>query len=51
MPLHFMTRRAVRDPDHRAGLTVEFEAGHHSHPNRAGNRALADAFNLSTFLK
>jgi len=42
---------AVRDPQRPVRLRAEFDPGDHIHPNDAGNRAMAAAFNLKTFLK
>lgn len=40
---------AVRDPDHPRGLRREFDSGDHIHITDAGNRAMADSFNLRVF--
>jgi lysophospholipase L1-like esterase len=41
--------KVTRDPIRPAILRQEFDSGDHIHPNDAGNKAIADAFNLSTF--
>ncbi len=41
----------TRDPANPKRLRSEFDAGDHVHPNDAGNQAMADVINLSTFLK
>jgi lysophospholipase L1-like esterase len=41
----------TRDPSNPKRLRSEFDAGDHVHPNDAGNQAMADVINLSTFLK
>ena len=41
----------VRDPSDAKRLRAEFDSGDHVHPNDAGNQAMADAIDLSTFLK
>jgi lysophospholipase L1-like esterase len=42
---------AVRDKTNPARLREEFNPGDHIHPNDIGNKAMADAFQLSTFEK
>jgi lysophospholipase L1-like esterase len=39
----------VRDPKRPIRLKEEFDPGDHIHPNDTGNRAMADAFDLSLF--
>jgi lysophospholipase L1-like esterase len=39
----------ARDPAHPTRLKPEFDSGDHIHPNDAGNQAMADAIDLSTF--
>jgi lysophospholipase L1-like esterase len=39
----------TRDPAHPTRLKPEFDSGDHIHPNDAGNQAMADAIDLSTF--
>jgi lysophospholipase L1-like esterase len=39
----------IRDPAHPTRLKPEFDSGDHIHPNDAGNQAMADAIDLSTF--
>ncbi len=41
----------TRDPANLKRLRAEFDAGDHVHPNDAGNQAMADAIDLSIFLK
>ncbi len=41
----------TRDPANPKRLLSEFDSGDHVHPNDAGNRAMADAIDVSTFLK
>jgi lysophospholipase L1-like esterase len=41
---------ALRDKSDPTKLREDFDSGDHIHPNDAGNRAMADAFNLSTFV-
>ncbi len=41
----------TRDPANPKRLRSEFDSGDHVHPNDAGNRAMADAIDVSTFLK
>jgi lysophospholipase L1-like esterase len=41
----------LRDPDRPIRLRPEFDPGDHIHPNDAGNRAMAAAFDLRMFLK
>ena len=41
----------VRDPSDPKRLRAEFDAGDHVHPNDRGNHAMADAIDVSTFLK
>ena len=41
----------TRDPANPKRLRPEFDSGDHVHPNDAGNQAMADVINLSTFLK
>lgn len=41
----------TRDPANPKRLRAEFDSGDHVHPNDAGNQAMADAIDLSTFLK
>jgi lysophospholipase L1-like esterase len=41
----------TRDPANPERLLADFDSGDHVHPNDAGNRAMADVINLSTFLK
>ncbi len=42
---------AVRDAQRPARIRQEFDSGDHIHPNDAGNQAMADAFDLTAFLK
>ena len=37
------------DPQHRSALRKAFDSGDHIHPNDAGNKAMAEAFDLSVF--
>ena len=39
----------TRDPTHPTRLNPEFDSGDHVHPNDAGNRAMAEAIDLSFF--
>ncbi len=41
----------TRDPANPKRLRSEFDSGDHVHPNDAGNRAMADAIDVSTLLK
>jgi lysophospholipase L1-like esterase len=41
----------VRDPTHPSRLKPEFNPGDNIHPNDLGNKAMADAFVLTTFMK
>ncbi len=41
----------TRDPTNPKRLRPEFDSGDHVHPNDAGNQAMADVIDLSTFLK
>lgn len=41
----------VRDPANPKRLRSEFDSGDHVHPNDRGNQAMADAIDLSMFLK
>ena len=41
----------TRDPARPTRLRPEFDSGDHVHPNDAGNRAMADAIDLSVFKK
>jgi lysophospholipase L1-like esterase len=41
----------TRDPANPKRLRSEFDSGDHVHPNDGGNHAMADAIDLSTFLK
>ena len=41
----------VRDPLHPERLRVEFDSGDHIHPNDEGNAAMANAFDLNTFMQ
>jgi lysophospholipase L1-like esterase len=41
----------TRDPANPKRLRSEFDSGDHVHPNDAGNQAMADVIDLSTFLK
>jgi lysophospholipase L1-like esterase len=41
----------VRDPENPKRLRPEFDSGDHVHPNDRGNQAMADAIDLSIFLK
>jgi lysophospholipase L1-like esterase len=41
----------TRDPANPKRLRPEFDSGDHVHPNDAGNQAMADAIDLSIFLK
>lgn len=41
----------TRDPANPKRLRAEFDSGDHVHPNDAGNQAMADVIDLSTFLK
>jgi len=41
--------RATRDPSNPKHLRAGFDSGDHVHPNDAGNRAMADAFDLAVF--
>ena len=41
----------TRDPANPKRLRPEFDAGDHVHPNDAGNQAMADVIDLSTFLR
>jgi lysophospholipase L1-like esterase len=43
--------QVLRDPDRPIRLRPEFDPGDHIHPNDAGNRAMAAAFDLRMFLK
>jgi lysophospholipase L1-like esterase len=40
----------VRDPQHPTQMREDFNPGDHIHPNNIGNKAMADAFALNTFL-
>ncbi|GAA1505346.1 SGNH/GDSL hydrolase family protein [Sphaerisporangium rubeum] len=40
---------ATRDPSEPTRLRAEFDSGDHVHPNDAGNKAIADAFDLELF--
>ena len=40
---------ATCDPQHRSALRKEFDSGDHIHPNDAGNKAMAEAINISAF--
>jgi lysophospholipase L1-like esterase len=42
---------AVRDPTHPGRLRAGYDSGDHLHPNIAGHRAMADAFDLHLFAK
>jgi lysophospholipase L1-like esterase len=42
---------AVRDPQRPARIKSEFDPGDHIHPNDAGNKVMADLFDLSAFRK
>jgi len=39
----------VRDPEDPARLRPEFDSGDHIHPSDAGNRAMADAIDITIF--
>ena len=39
----------TRDPAHPSRLRPQFDSGDHVHPNNAGNRAMADAIDLTAF--
>jgi lysophospholipase L1-like esterase len=39
----------TRDPTHPSRLNPRFDSGDHVHPNDAGNRAMAEAVDLSFF--
>ncbi len=41
----------TRDPANPKRLRADFDSGDHVHPNDAGNQAMADVIDLSTFLK
>jgi lysophospholipase L1-like esterase len=41
----------MRDPSDPKKLRAEFDSGDHVHPNDRGNQAMADAIDLSAFLK
>jgi lysophospholipase L1-like esterase len=41
----------IRDPNHPEKMRAEFDPGDHIHPNDEGNRAMANAFDLSVFRK
>jgi len=41
----------VRDPQHPARMRPELDPGDHIHPNDAGNKLMADAFDLALFTK
>ena len=41
----------VQDRSHPARINPAFDPGDHIHPNDAGNRAMADAFDLTIFAK
>jgi lysophospholipase L1-like esterase len=41
----------TRDPENPKRLRAEFDSGDHVHPNDAGNQAMADMIDISTFLK
>ena len=41
----------MRDPANPKRLRPEFDSGDHVHPNDAGNQAMADVIDLSTFLR
>ena len=41
----------LRDPSRPARLRLDFDPGDHIHPNDVGNRAMADAFDLSVLIK
>jgi len=41
----------TRDPANPKRLRPEFDSGDHVHPNDAGNQAMGDVIDLSTFLK
>jgi lysophospholipase L1-like esterase len=42
---------AVQDPTRPARIKPAFDPGDHIHPNDAGNKAMADAFDLAIFTK
>jgi lysophospholipase L1-like esterase len=42
---------AIRDPQRPARMKPEFDPGDHIHPNDAGNKVMADLFDLSVFRK
>jgi lysophospholipase L1-like esterase len=42
---------AVQDSSHPARINPAFDPGDHIHPNDAGNKAMADAFDLAVFTK
>jgi len=42
---------AVRDPSHVSRLRPDFNPGDNIHPNDAGNKAMADKFDLAVFRK
>jgi lysophospholipase L1-like esterase len=41
--------KVVRDPSDPRRLRAQFDSGDHVHPNDAGNRAMAEAFDLTNF--
>jgi lysophospholipase L1-like esterase len=41
----------IRDRSHPARINPEFDPGDHIHPNDAGNKAMADAFDLAIFAR
>jgi lysophospholipase L1-like esterase len=42
---------AVRDPEHPLQFRPDFDSGDHLHPNDAGYRAMADAIDLTAFVR
>jgi lysophospholipase L1-like esterase len=41
--------KVIRDPSNPRRLRAQFDSGDHVHPNDAGNRAMAEAFDLTNF--
>jgi lysophospholipase L1-like esterase len=43
--------RALQDPEYPTRMNAAFDSGDHLHPNDAGNRAMAEAIDLSELLR
>lgn len=43
--------RVLRDPNSPARLSITYDSGDHAHPTDAGYKAMAEAINLSIFVK